>query len=86
MRVSCNVSAAPRAYIVEATMPTTGSVHQWFRDLVRGRRRPAAARRAGGEAARVPPGCNGLLLLPHFMGCGSPHWDPQARGAFVNRA
>ncbi len=35
MRVSCNVSAVPGAYIVEATMLTSGAVHQ----LVQGTRR-----------------------------------------------
>ncbi len=34
------------------------------------------------EAAQAPPGCNGLVVLPHFKGSGSPHWDPAARGAF----
>jgi sugar (pentulose or hexulose) kinase len=79
MRVSCNVSAAPGAYIVEAAQLTAGSVEQWFRTL-------ACVNDAGtleAEAADVPAGCNGLLMLPHFEGCGSPHWDPQARGAFV---
>ena len=30
----------------------------------------------------VPPGCEGLLALPYFMGERAPLWDPQARGAW----
>ena len=86
MRVSCNVSAAPGAYIVEAAMLTTGAVHQWFRELLSpgGGDATVSPEALEREAARVPAGSNGLVLLPHFMGSGSPHWDPQARGAFVN--
>jgi glycerol kinase len=80
MRISCNVSAAPGAYIVEAALLAAGSVHQWFRRLVP----ETDARALEDEAARVPPGCDGLLMLPHFEGVGSPHWDPHARGAFVH--
>jgi sugar (pentulose or hexulose) kinase len=36
------------------------------------------------EAAAVPAGANGLLLLPHFKGCGAPYWDPEAKGVFFN--
>jgi xylulokinase len=34
-------------------------------------------------AGAVPPGARGLLFLPYLMGERSPHWNPQARGAFV---
>jgi glycerol kinase len=80
MRISCNVSAVPGAYIVEAALLAAGSVHQWFRQLVSG----ADAQALEDEAAAVLPGCEGLLLLPHFEGAGSPHWESRARGAFVH--
>jgi sugar (pentulose or hexulose) kinase len=86
MRVSCNVSAVPGAFVVEAAMLTTGAVHPWFRELLApgGADVALAPGALDEEAARVPPGADGLVLLPHFKGCGSPHWDPEARGAFVN--
>ncbi len=85
MRVSCNVSAVPGAYIVEAAMLTTGAVHRWLLDLVGGEGAPGPRFEAlATEAAAVPPGSHGLLWLPHFKGAGSPHWDPQARGALCN--
>jgi sugar (pentulose or hexulose) kinase len=79
MRISCNVSALPGAYIVEAATLTAGSVHEWLRALV-----GVDAATLEAEAAQEPPGCHGAVLLPHFEGSGSPHWDPQARGAFVH--
>jgi sugar (pentulose or hexulose) kinase len=85
MRVSCNVSAVPGAYIVEAAMLTSGAVHHWFTELIApGGSRAATLEALESEAARAATGSNGLVLLPHFKGAGSPHWDPSARGAFCN--
>jgi xylulokinase len=35
------------------------------------------------EAAKTPPGANGLLWAPYLMGERTPHLDPNARGALV---
>jgi xylulokinase len=35
------------------------------------------------EAARVPPGAEGLFFMPHLRGSGSPTLDPDCRGAIV---
>ncbi|BBH24495.1 hypothetical protein Back11_58400 [Paenibacillus baekrokdamisoli] len=32
------------------------------------------------EAEKVPPGSDGMLVLPYFMGERTPMWDPLARG------
>lgn len=86
MRLSCNVSALPGAYIVEAAVLTSGTIYRWFAESIfqdqDGAGEPFAAINAA--AAGAPPGCNGLLLLPHFKGCGSPYWDPDAKGVFFN--
>jgi gluconokinase len=34
------------------------------------------------DAASVPPGAEGVFLLPYFAGERSPHWAPQDRGVF----
>ncbi|MBI2914654.1 MAG: xylulokinase [Firmicutes bacterium] len=34
------------------------------------------------EAARVDPGCEGLVYLPYLMGERTPHLDPRAKGVF----
>lgn len=86
MRLSCNVSAVPGAYIVEAAVLTSGTIYRWFAESVFKNQddsgEPFAAINAAAQSA--PPGCNGLLLLPHFKGCGSPYWDPDAKGVFFN--
>ena len=85
MRLACNVSAVPGAYIVEAAVLTSGAVFRWFKDLLNGSGAQetsfAALTALAGEA---PAGANGILLLPHFNGSGSPHWDPDMRGALWN--
>lgn len=35
------------------------------------------------EAARVRPGCDGLVFLPYLTGERCPHPDPQARGGWI---
>jgi xylulokinase len=35
------------------------------------------------EAAKTPPGAEGLLWAPYLMGERTPHLDPNARGALV---
>lgn len=72
-----------------AGMATSGSLTRWFRDklsvdLV-------AAEKAGGEnayaaliheAAGIPAGSEGLVVLPYFSGERTPINDPKARGVF----
>jgi sugar (pentulose or hexulose) kinase len=86
MRTACNVSAAPGAYIVEAAVLTSGSVYRWFAELTSGGEGAdsQAFERLNAEAASAPPGANGLILLPHFRGCGAPHWDPEGKGVFYD--
>ena len=82
MRVACNVSAVPGAYIVEAAVLTSGTIYRWFREAFYGENE--SFERLNAEAASAPPGAQGLLLLPHFKGSGAPYWDPQSRGVFYN--
>ncbi len=44
---------------------------------------PTLYDRLEAEAAAVPPGADGLLLLPYWSGSMTPWWDPDARGAVV---
>ncbi|MFZ4481835.1 MAG: FGGY-family carbohydrate kinase [Rhodoferax sp.] len=86
MRLACNVSALPDAYIVEASVLTSGAIYRWFNEsLCKPGSAPGSTFEALNEAAALAPaGSNGLLLLPHFKGSGSPYWDPDARGVFFN--
>jgi xylulokinase len=82
--------AFPGLYDFEAGMATTGALTRWFRDNFA--RQELAAERAGGpnayailtkEAEAVPPGCEGLIILPYFSGERTPLNDPQARGVIA---
>jgi len=74
-------------YISVAGMATTGALVRWFRDefgiLERDVERLAgvsAYSLLDREAEKVPPGSDGLIVLPYFMGERTPIWDPRARG------
>ncbi len=86
MRLSCNVSALPGAYILEAAVLTTGTVYRWFGEtLWRDRHDGGDVFEAmNAEAAASKAGSNGVILIPHFKGAGTPHWDPEAKGLFYN--
>ena len=65
---------------------TSGAIVRWFRDNF-GQLEKEAAQKVGVdpyqlldlEAEKVPPGSEGLLVLPYFMGELAPLWDPKAR-------
>lgn len=86
MRVMCNASCIPGKYIIDAGMLTTGSVHRWFVETFYNELPESQMKerynKADAEAELAPPGCDGLLVLPHFSGSGAPHWDNSAKGVF----
>ena len=74
-------------YISVAGMMTTGALVRWFRDQfgmvergVEGLTGLSAYSLLDREAERIPPGSDGLIILPYFMGERTPIWDPRARG------
>jgi xylulokinase len=58
---------------------------RWFRDQFGVARDDGrdAYEQLSDEAARVAPGCDGLLWAPYLMGERTPHLDANARGALV---
>jgi xylulokinase len=59
---------------------TAAIVLKWFRDLCE----PGADYdRFLAGVENIPPGCDGLTLLPHFAGTNMPTFDPHVRGAFI---
>lgn len=56
-------------------MATSGAVTDWLRVLTGGEFGELLE-----EAAGVPPGSRGLLVLPYFAGERTPLFDPDARG------
>ena len=77
----------PGTYVSTGGMIATGALVRWFRDEF-GLPEKEAQRVMGVsaykildlEAERVPPGSDGLIVLPYFMGERTPIWDPNARG------
>ncbi len=65
---------------VLAYSKTAGIVLKWFRDQFS----PGESySRLFTEIARVPIGSDGVTCLPHFSGTATPHFNPEATGAFV---
>jgi xylulokinase len=65
------------------TMQCAGGSLDWLERLLRGEGDDPLYEALQGQAAAVPAGSRGLLFLPYLLGERSPHWNPQARGAFV---
>ena len=82
--------AVPGKWHLMGVMLSAAGSFRWYRDALCGPEH-AAAKDAGrdvyddltAEAARVPPGSEGVLFLPYLTGERTPHPDPLARGAFV---
>lgn len=73
---------------------TAGAVPSWIVDEFGGAERavegwmadidgPSAFEQFNRRAASVPPGSDGVLMLPYLMGERSPIWDQDARGTVV---
>lgn len=69
---------------------TAGAIVKWFRQTMC--QYELAVEKAGGrnaydvlneQAANIPVGSEGLIVLPYFMGERSPIWDSDAKGTMV---
>jgi xylulokinase len=76
-------------HMMGVTLAAGGSL-QWFRNALCAAEAAAAKRKKievydllSAEAARTPPGAEGLFFLPYLAGERTPHADPWARGALV---
>ncbi len=78
-RMGLYAHARPGHYALLPWAPAAGMVLRWFRDEMGGGRDEAALI---AEAEAVPPGAEGLVLLPHLCGAGCPEMNPKARGVF----
>ena len=73
----------PGQHASMAGLSTSGTLTHWFRDqFARELPRETAFGRLAEEAAASPPGANGLLVLPYFMGERTPIYDARAKGTF----
>ncbi|MHB0859591.1 MAG: xylulokinase [Anaerolineae bacterium] len=65
------------------TMQCAGGSYDWLERLLRGEAEGRLLTQLDALAAGVEPGARGLFFLPYLIGERSPHWNPNARGAFV---
>ena len=89
-RIHTFCHAIPGRWHVMGVTQAAGLSLRWFRDEFGAGNDEAAAHpyldpyeRLTGEAAKAPPGADGLLWAPYLMGERTPHLDPHARGALV---
>ncbi|MFP4201679.1 MAG: FGGY-family carbohydrate kinase [Candidatus Acetothermia bacterium] len=69
---------------------TTGALASWFKEQF-GMPEEEMAEKSDlspfelldAQAAKIPPGSDGLLALPYFKGERSPIWDPRASGTLI---
>jgi xylulokinase len=85
----CYLHAVPGAYCLLPYGQTGGMALKWFRDQFYSLESQAALAegrdpydRMTAQAASVPPGCDGLVMLPHLEGAFCPEYNPAARAVF----
>ena len=70
----------PGMTLISGCMASSGSLIKWFaRELGGG----TALATLDAEAAIVPAGSGGIVVLPYFLGEKTPIFDPRARGVFA---
>jgi xylulokinase len=69
----------PRTLALAAGTSTAGSLINWLQTITGG----ASFEDLMEEAQAVPPGSDGLLMLPYLAGERTPVFDPHARGIFA---
>ena len=88
-KLPCHIHAVPDTYCLLPWNPTGGLTLKWFKDLFA--QDLIAETQASGKdvyevlteaAAKIPAGCDGLIMLPHLEGALFPEFDAQARGVF----
>jgi len=72
-------AAGGRGFALEGSVFIAGAVIQWLRDEVH---LLDSAAESAALAASVPD-TGGVHFVPAFVGLGSPHWEPEARGTIT---
>jgi len=87
--VPCHIHAVPGEYCLLPWNQTGGLAYKWFKDrfadeaaLTTEAGAPSIYDVLAAEAAKVPPGSDGIVMLPHLEGALFPEFDPHARGVF----
>ena len=78
LRLHTFCHAVPNLWYNLAAILTAGLSFAWLRQVLHADSYAALA----DEAAKAPPGADGLFFLPHLAGERTPHMNPSARGVF----
>ena len=88
-KLPCHIHAVPDTYCMLPWNPTGGMTFKWFKDSFA----PDLTRQAQedgkdvydlltAQAAGIPPGSDGLIMLPHLEGAFFPEFDSHVRAVF----
>jgi sugar (pentulose or hexulose) kinase len=89
----CHTHAAAGRYLLLPWGQTAGMALKWFRDQFYPAESQASRQegqdpydRMTAEAAQVPAGSDGMVVLPHLEGAFSPEYNPRAKAVFFGAA
>lgn len=90
LKLPCQCHAVDGLYFLLPYGQTAGMVLRWFRDEFCGTEIRKAKKKGLDaydliveKATKIAPGADGLVMLPHLMGAGSPEFNPEAKGVFA---
>ncbi|MDR2705187.1 MAG: xylulokinase [Planctomycetaceae bacterium] len=90
MRTMTWAHCVPGYYHPSGSMQTAGAAYNWLKEQICTAESAEAKIRNENVyllmneiLLQSQPGANGLLFLPYLLGERSPHWNPNARGAFI---
>jgi xylulokinase len=90
MRTMTWAHAVPDLFHLTGSMQAAGTSYQWVKDEICLFETKQAQENhvdpfdmINAEIALSVPGANGIIFLPYLMGERSPHWNPNAKGAFI---
>ncbi|MHB1955548.1 MAG: FGGY-family carbohydrate kinase [Sulfobacillus sp.] len=68
----------PEKYLLNGCMAASGSLVRWFLERIKAD--DSLLPQLDHEASKVPPGSDGIVILPYFLGEKTPILNPSARG------
>jgi xylulokinase len=90
LRLPCQCHSVDGMYFLQPYGQTAGMVLKWFKDGFCQEEVNEAARKNEDPydlmvrlAEQIRPGADGLMMLPHLMGTGSPEFNPKVKGVFA---
>ena len=82
-RLTCCPAVLPDHWDLDGLLLTAGSAYSWVRDLLGGaikNKNELSFKKLDELAATIPAGSDGVLVVPHLAGAGSPIWDSNMSG------